>query len=532
MTITTTFNPPLPSDSPSVFNTKAFTLLGDLNDWSTEANALAVSVNADEAALAAAVSSASSSAGTATTKAADASGFASAASGSAGTATTQAGIATTQAGIATTKAGEANSSAIAAAASAATLNLAAPGPIGATTPAAGSFTTLSATGNVESSGQIRSDGSGARTAITTTGGASNFQLKHSATGPVYILNSGATGVAFRNSADTGDIVLIDNTGLAVTGQISATGDVSAIGNSGSKYFRLNSSGDIDSIRNAKIGKNFDSPWDLAIHASTGTSGSLNEAAIKFYKNNTDVTATLDTSGNLGLGVTPSGWALSGSAAFQVKNASLAGYANTAYLSANAYFNSGGGPNYIASSYATQYVSGNGTHSWHTAPSGTAGDPITFTQALSVGHGTTLALAGATSNTGTGISFPATQNASADANTLDDYEEGTWTPTVAGVTLASSVGAYTKTGRNVHVAFDITWPTTTDATNVTISALPFAAANNSGVMATGYSTYTNAPAGVCGGGGIVLYGLSGNPQSPIANVDMSVKRLIASATYTV
>lgn len=94
--------------------------------------------------------------------------------------------------------------------------------IGATTPAAGSFTTLSATGNVESSGQIRSDGSGARTAITTTGGASNFQLKHSATGPVYILNSGATGVAFRNSADTGDIVLIDNSGLAVNGGISAT----------------------------------------------------------------------------------------------------------------------------------------------------------------------------------------------------------------------------------------------------------------------------------------------------------------------
>ena len=42
--------------------------------------------------------------------------------------------------------------------------------------------------------------------------------------------------------------------------------------------------------------------------------------------------------------------------------------------------------------------------------------------------------GATSpSSGTGIAFPATQNASSDANTLDDYEEGTWTPTL-GVTL--------------------------------------------------------------------------------------------------
>ncbi len=40
MPISVVFDPPLPSDSPSTFNTKAFTLLGDLNDWSTQANAL------------------------------------------------------------------------------------------------------------------------------------------------------------------------------------------------------------------------------------------------------------------------------------------------------------------------------------------------------------------------------------------------------------------------------------------------------------------------------------------------------------
>jgi hypothetical protein len=55
-------------------------------------------------------------------------------------------------------------------------------------------------------------------------------------------------------------------------------------------------------------------------------------------------------------------------------------------------------------------------------------------------------------TGGGLKFPATQVASADANTLDDYEEGTWTPTQgSGLTVVgtfSSSGRYTKIGKIV------------------------------------------------------------------------------------
>lgn len=86
MTVSVVFDPPQPSDSPTTFNTKAFTLLGDLNTWSTQVNATATTVNSDASA-----------------------------------ASTSAGTATTQAGIATTKAGDANASAIAAAASAASV---------------------------------------------------------------------------------------------------------------------------------------------------------------------------------------------------------------------------------------------------------------------------------------------------------------------------------------------------------------------------------------------------------------------------
>jgi hypothetical protein len=60
-------------------------------------------------------------------------------------------------------------------------------------------------------------------------------------------------------------------------------------------------------------------------------------------------------------------------------------------------------------------------------------------------------------TGGQIAFPATAVPSADANTLDDYEEGTWTLTVTcgtsgTVTLAAAqnTGAYTKNGRIISI----------------------------------------------------------------------------------
>ena len=64
-----------------------------------------------------------------------------------------------------------------------------------------------------------------------------------------------------------------------------------------------------------------------------------------------------------------------------------------------------------------------------------------------------------STSGAGITFPATQSASSDANTLDDYEEGTWTPTVTfggasvGITYNTTfTGAtYTKIGNRVCIS---------------------------------------------------------------------------------
>lgn len=60
--------------------------------------------------------------------------------------------------------------------------------------------------------------------------------------------------------------------------------------------------------------------------------------------------------------------------------------------------------------------------------------------------------------GTGIRFPATQSASTNANTLDDYEEGTWTPVFKCTsvnptyTASSAIGKYTKIGNVVYYSF--------------------------------------------------------------------------------
>ena len=104
----------------------------------------------------------------------------------------------------------------------------------------------------------------------------------------------------------------------------------------------------------------------------------------FVTNNL-VRVRLDNAGNLGLGVTPSAWG-SGRRALEIAGTSAA-YFNAQnvtplILTTNA-FHDGTSQKYQANGTATQYALSGGVHSWWTAASGTAGNAITFTQAMTL-----------------------------------------------------------------------------------------------------------------------------------------------------
>ena len=101
--------------------------------------------------------------------------------------------------------------------------------------------------------------------------------------------------------------------------------------------------------------------------------------------------------------------------------------------------------------------------------------------------TTIGVGGATPSTsGAGITFPATQSASTDANTLDDYEEGSWTPvfgsesgSFGAITYAIQVGRYTKVGNMVTAWARVNAdPTTIGTASGTFSITGFPFASNS------------------------------------------------------
>ena len=104
----------------------------------------------------------------------------------------------------------------------------------------------------------------------------------------------------------------------------------------------------------------------------------------------------------------------------------------------------------------------------------SGQIITASGSIGIG-GTTP------SGGGVGIAFPATQSTSTDANTLDDYEEGTWTPTVTSsngaITSYTSSGSYTKIGNSVTVNFRFTITNNgTGTTGIIVSNFIFPAKN--------------------------------------------------------
>ena len=139
-----------------------------------------------------------------------------------------------------------------------------------------------------------------------------------------------------------------------------------------------------------------------------------------------------------------------------------------------------------------YAGVSGSNFWGVAYNSSGGidsAPLRVNTVGGVQTQNTVGVGGATPSTsGVGITFPATQSASSDANTLDDYEEGTFTPQIfAGGSQMSggsltALGSYTKIGRAVYYLIDIFITTKgTGSGSLQIRNLPFS-------LSTGTNAY--------------------------------------------
>ena len=133
--------------------------------------------------------------------------------------------------------------------------------------------------------------------------------------------------------------------------------------------------------------------------------------------------------------------------------------------------------------------------------------------------------------GKGICLGATSNT--DANTLDDYEEGTWTPTESSLSLTVYTANYVKIGKLVHVDAGILIPTNSDGGELLFGGLPFTAKNTGDNSCGLHLTSTNS-----GIENVTIYairntttiGLANYSNVAIARSSFSNKQLKFSGTY--
>ena len=143
---------------------------------------------------------------------------------------------------------------------------------------------------------------------------------------------------------------------------------------------------------------------------TGASGTT--PGMFSFLNVTDnvIGPVIDSSGNLGLGVTPSAWNTYKALEIGRVGNFFAGYSGgtETTIGANAYYSTGW-KYAVTGASATRYMTDNtGGHYWYNAPSGTAGNAITFTQAMTLDAGGNL-LVGTTSSSGRITVYPASNS---------------------------------------------------------------------------------------------------------------------------
>lgn len=231
---------------------------------------------------------------------------------------------------------------------------------------------------------------------------------------MYVVRNNTTGgqsIVFKTSAGTGITVANGQSALLYCDGTNVVEAFSAFaGNAGSAtvlqttrtIWGQNFNGSANVTGNLTSVGNITGTGAVALTATSGTLAlAATGANIITASTNGSERLRIDASGNLGLGVTPSAW-VSGWKALDVTSGGSSLYGTLAIggVATNAFFDAGLVWRYKASFAAARYEQDStGAHAWFTAPSGTAGNPISFTQAM------TLAASG---NLGIGTSSPSSR----------------------------------------------------------------------------------------------------------------------------
>ena len=132
---------------------------------------------------------------------------------------------------------------------------------------------------------------------------------------------------------------------------------------------------------------------------------------------------------------------------------------------------------------------------------------------------------------TAIVFNATQSASSNANTLDDYEEGSWTPTSSSISFSSATGRYVKIGAQVTLWFQINFPSTSNSSDARITGLPFNPVSQNGQGVLGNINNTDiADVRVSADSGNSFINLRNEAGAEKTNANLSSRDIRGMITY--
>ena len=348
------------------------------------------------------------------------------------------------------------------------------GTVGATTPSTGAFTTLSATGNISTTGSS--------SVLQVLAGAS-VQIQNAAATANWNLATSGMGLSI-NSPQAGTLSISNNT--AVTGTLSSTLDATHYGvtvGRGGGAVSTNTAVGASALAATATGGFNTALGSQSLYSNTTAS---NNTAVGYQAGFTNSAGTQ----NVFIGRT-SGYLSTSN--YNTFIGDTSGYNTTGQL--NTFL--GWGAGYLVTSGSKNTILGGYGGNSGGLDIRTANNYVVLSDGdgnivASTKSGQTFALQGGTLSAGTGITFPATQSASTDANTLDDYEEGTWTPTIyfggasVGVTYTTQTGTYTKVGNIVRLTANITLSNKGSSTTYAeVRGIPFAAptilGNGAGVV---------------------------------------------------